>query len=208
MKILSNVILSNLVKKRLQQVALFLDAAHYTSSEVFDFDEFMSSTSGHSTATMRYWMKKTTNAISDTGRKESVQVALLQTHGENGAYLLILLGSLIGVSSVHFWQMCSETYTSFSTLLSLILLRWWTTGEIFQCQLVHLDALLLGPTNFELRITICWISLEAIVNAIKILFDTSPPRIVRYEMLFLCFSFTVPSTTKSLLFFFNDVVRD
>ena len=36
---------------------------------------------------MMYWMKKTTNAISDTGRKESVQVALLQTHGDDGAYL-------------------------------------------------------------------------------------------------------------------------
>ena len=65
--------------KRLQQVALFCGAAHFTSSEGIDFDEFMSSTSGHSTATMMYWMKKTTNAMSDTGRKESVQVALLQT---------------------------------------------------------------------------------------------------------------------------------
>ena len=35
------------------------------------------------------------------------EVALLQTHGEDGAYLLMLLGSLIGVSSVHFCQMCS-----------------------------------------------------------------------------------------------------
>ena len=78
------------MRKRLQQVALFFDAAHSTSSEVIDFHEFMSSTSGHSTATMMYWMKKTTNAISDTGRKESVQVALLQTHGEDGASLLLL----------------------------------------------------------------------------------------------------------------------
>ena len=76
------------MRKRLERVALFFDAAHVTSSEVTDFDEFMSSTSGHSTATMMYWMKKTTNAISDTGRKESVQVALLQTHGEDDAYLL------------------------------------------------------------------------------------------------------------------------
>ena len=30
-------------------------------------------------------MKKTTDAISDTVRKESVQVVLLQTHGEDGA---------------------------------------------------------------------------------------------------------------------------
>ena len=128
------------------------DAAHPTSSEVIDFDEFMSSTSGHSTATMMYWMKKTTNAISDTGRKESVQVALLQTHGVDGAYLLMPLRSLIGVSSVHFCQMCSARYISF--LISLKLLSCWAIGEIFLCQLVRLDALLLGPTNSELRITI------------------------------------------------------
>ena len=90
-------LLSSSVRKRLQHIALFFDAAHFTSSEVIDFDEFMSSTSGHSTATMMYWMKKTTNAISDTGRRESVHVALLQTHGKDGACLLMLLGSLIGV---------------------------------------------------------------------------------------------------------------
>ena len=95
------------MRKRLKQVALFFDAAHSTNSEVVDFDEFMSSTSRHSTATIMYSMKRTANAISDTGRKESAQVALLQTHGEDGAYLLMLLGSLIGVSSVHFCQMCS-----------------------------------------------------------------------------------------------------
>ena len=103
-----NVTLSSLVRKRLQQVALFCDAAHFTSSEGTDFDKFMSSTSGHFSATMMYWMNKTTNAISDTGRKELVQVAILQTHGEDGASLLLLRGSLIGVSSVHFCQMCSE----------------------------------------------------------------------------------------------------
>ena len=79
------------MSKRLQQVSLFCDAAQFASSEVLDFDEFMTSTSGHSTATMMYWnKKKTTNAISDTGRKESVRVALLQTHDEDGAYLFML----------------------------------------------------------------------------------------------------------------------
>ena len=38
----------------------------------------MSSTSFHSTATMRYWMKKTTNAIFGIDKEELVQVALLQ----------------------------------------------------------------------------------------------------------------------------------
>ena len=71
----------------------------------------MSSTKNRATPTMRYWMKKTTDAISDTARKESVQVALLQTHGEDGAILLMLRWSLIGVSSVHLCQMCSVRYT-------------------------------------------------------------------------------------------------
>ena len=51
-------------------------------------------------------------------KEELVQVALLQIHGGDGAYLLVLLGSLFGVSSVHFCQMCSARYTSFFLYLS------------------------------------------------------------------------------------------
>ena len=54
---------------------------------------------------------------------------------------------------------------------------------VFLCHFVHLDGLLLIPANFELRITIFRISLEGIVNSFKFLFETSPPRIVVYEML-------------------------
>ena len=80
-------------------------------------------------------------------------------------------------------------------------------GEIFLCQLVHLDALLLlGPTNFELRITISQVFLKAIVNSFKILVDTSLPCIMGYEVLLLCFSFTVLSTVRSELL--DDIVRD
>ena len=57
------------------------------SSEVIDNLYFMSSTSVHSTATMRCWMKKTTNATFDIDKEELVQVALLQIHGGDGAYL-------------------------------------------------------------------------------------------------------------------------
>ena len=56
---------------------------------------------------MRYWMKRTTNAAFGFDRKELVQVALLQIHGGDGAYLSVLLGSLIGVSAVHFCLICS-----------------------------------------------------------------------------------------------------
>ena len=79
----------------------------------------MTSTSGHSTATMRCWMKKTTNAISDTGRKESVQVVLLQTHGGDSASLSVLLGSLIGVSPVHFCLICSVSSDICRTLQAM-----------------------------------------------------------------------------------------
>ena len=68
---------------------------------------------------------------------------------------------------MHFCLICSVRYTSFS--ISLILLR----SSVFLCQFIHCDALLLGPANFELRITKNWISLETIVNSIKILFHTS-----------------------------------
>ena len=60
------------MRKRLQQVALFLGAAHSKSSEGIDFDEFMSFTSGHPTASMMHWVKKTTNAMFDTGTNECV----------------------------------------------------------------------------------------------------------------------------------------
>ena len=36
---------------------------------------------------MRYWMKKKTNATFDIDKGELVQVALLQIHGGDGAYL-------------------------------------------------------------------------------------------------------------------------
>ena len=77
---------------------------------------------------------------------------------------------------------------------------------VFLCQLIHCDALLLGPANFELRVTMYWISLETIVNYIKILFDASLSRVVGHEMLCLCVGFAVPSTMRSHLL--DDVVRD
>ena len=79
-------------------------------------------------------------------------------------------------------------------------------GVVFLCQFIHLDALLLGPVNFELQITKKWISLETIVNSIKILFNTSLSSVVGHEMLFLCVGFAVPSTTRSPLS--DDVVLD
>ena len=92
-------------------------------------------------------------------------------------------------------DLCSEKKPVFQK--SFIFLRGWAVRVVFLCQLEHYDALLLGPANFELWITIYWISLEAIVNSIKFLFETSPPRVVRHKMLFLCVGFAVPSTTRS-----------
>ena len=164
----------------------------------------MSSTSVHSTATMKYWKKKT-NAISDTGRKELVQVALLQIQGEDGAYLLVLLGSLIGVSSVHFCLMCSVWKTNFSYIFRTLQALDNRSGLP-----VPIDpSRCTSPRSSQFWVanrSMLNLSLEAIVNSFKLLFDTSPLRIVGYEMLHLCFSFAVPSTTRSPLF--NDVVRD
>ena len=61
------------------------------------------------------WMK-TTNATFGIDRGELVQVALLQIHGGDGANLLLLRWSLIGVSSVHFFLICSKLYTNSSVI--------------------------------------------------------------------------------------------
>ena len=61
-----------------KQVSLFFEAAHFMSSEVIDILLFMSSTSVHPTAIMRYF---------GIDKEELVQVALLQIHGGGGAYL-------------------------------------------------------------------------------------------------------------------------
>ena len=106
---------------------------------------------------------------------------------------------------MHFCPICSVGFSSFSHI-SLILLRGWTVGVVFLCQFIHWHALLLSPANFELRVTKNWISLETIVNSIKILFDTSLPRVVDHKMLFLCVGFAVPGTVWSHLL--DDVVRD
>ena len=143
------------------------------------------------------WMKKTTNAISDTVRKESLQVALLQIRST--------------VETVHLCCCFAEVWSEFHRcisarcvqrdwpgfLVSLKLLSWWAICKIFLCQLVHLDALLLSPISFELRITISQIFLKEIVNSFTTLFDTSLPRIMGFEVLLLCCSFTMPSTMRS-----------
>ena len=82
----------------------------------------------------------------------------------------------------------------------------WTINLVFLCSFVHRNARLFSPANFELRITICRVFYEAIVNSFKFLFETSPSSIVDYEMLFLCFSSAVPSTSRSLLL--DNVVLD
>ena len=105
---------------------------------------------------------------------------------------------------MHSCPICSVRYTSFP--ISLIFLRGWAVGVVFLCQFIHCDARLLGQANFELRITIYWISLVTVAGSIKILFDTSLPRVVGHEMLFLCVGFAVPSTVWSPLL--DDAVRD
>ena len=61
-------------------------------------------------------MKKTTNATFGIDKGKLVQVALLQIHGGDGAYLSVLLGSLIGVSLVHFFLMSSVLYFNSSDI--------------------------------------------------------------------------------------------
>ena len=90
-KILQSVTSEQLSEEAAQRVAPFYDAAFSRAQRCLTcYEFFMSSIRNRSTATMMCRMKKKTDAISDTARKESVQVGLLRTHGEDGAILLML----------------------------------------------------------------------------------------------------------------------
>ena len=78
------------MKKQLQRSSRSVMPLISRAQRYITLMNFMSSTSDRSTATKMYWMKKTTDAISGIARKESVRVALLQTHGEDSAILLML----------------------------------------------------------------------------------------------------------------------
>ena len=88
----------------------------------------------------------------------------------------------------------------------LILLNKKAIRVVFLCEFLHWVAFFPEQAKFELRITICWITLEKIVNSTKIVLDTSLPRVVGKEMFFLCFSFAVSNTTMSS--HFDDVLRN
>ena len=83
---------------------------------------------------------------------------------------------------------------------------------ILLCQLIHFDAFLLGPANFELQITMYLVSKKTIVNSFVMFFlavnsfATSLPLVEGDMVLFLCFSFSVPGTMVSHLL--DYVVRD
>ena len=73
-KIVKNSTLSLLMSEHPKQVSLFFETAQCMSSEVIDNLKLMSSTGVRSTATVGYWMKKTTNATFGFDKRELVQV--------------------------------------------------------------------------------------------------------------------------------------
>ena len=95
--------------RRLQQIAVSFQRSCYN---IFS-KQIMSSTNFHSTATMRYWKMKKTNATFGIDEKRLVQVVLLQIHGGDSSWLWLVLGSRIEVASVHFCLICSVRFFNF-----------------------------------------------------------------------------------------------
>ena len=149
---------------------------------------------------MRHWKKKKTNATFGIDEK------VLVHSSPDFRWRRFIIVTAVRKSDRSFIGAFLPDLFSPVFPISLILLIGWAVGVVFLCQFIHCDALLLGPANFELRITRYWISLETIVNSIKILSDTSLSRVVGHEMLFLCVGFAMPSTVGSPLL--DDVVRD
>ena len=121
------------------------------------------------------------------------------------------LENLIEVASARFLPDFIQCEIPLS-LVSFEFLYRETVRVILLCQLVHLNALLLGPANFELRFTIDLVSEKTIVNTFVLFFlnvnsfAASLPRVEGYMVLFRFFSFAVSSTMRTLLL--DHVVRD
>ena len=130
------------------------------------------------------------------------------------------LFSRLTVKTVQFCSCFAEVWTEFHWFIasrcverdppilfvSKVLVRRHAIGEIFLRILVHLDAYCSNSINSELRVTKCWIFLEAIVNSFKILFDASLYQIMCNKVFYLFFSLPMTIVMRWLLL--NDTVRD
>ena len=131
----------------------------YCNKQLKKWFELMSSTSFWTcpSSTRNHLRKK--GAIFDIVEKEWVLHVLRLILGGDGFWLWLQLGSLIEVALVHSYPICSMWDIPVFPI-SLVFLRGWAVGVVFLCQLIHLDAFLLGPVNVELRITIYILGLE------------------------------------------------
>ena len=157
--------LSSLMKKPHNGSSRSVMPLFHERRSAWPFVNFMSSTKKRSNATKMCWMKKTTDAISDTARKESVQVVLLQTYGENGLIWSTLRWSLNDFSSVQFSFFERERSTNFVS--NAFIVR-HSTREIFLRVFVHVDTDSFNSINSELWVT----------KPFKILFETSSSQIM------------------------------
>ena len=146
-----------------------------------------------------------TDAISGISRKESVRVALLQTHGEDDAILSMLRWSLNGVASVHCVQMCRERSTNSFCIWSTRLAtydRWKSfCASLFIC--MHTSSVRSMPSCESRNVESFW---KRTWILSKLFFDASLSQIMD-NMVFNLF-FSLPTTIAMRSAFLNNIVRD
>ena len=144
-------------------------------------------------------------------------VPLLVLPGRNQCESLF---SRLTVKTVQFCWCFAEVWTEFhrfiasrcverdppNLFVSKVLVLRHAIGEIFLRVLVHLDAYFFSSINAELRVTKCWIVLEAVVNSFKTLFDASLSQIMGNVVFYLFLSLPITIAMRSP--FLNDIVRD
>ena len=151
-------------------------------------------------STMKNWKK--TGATFGTVEMRLVLHVLLLILGGDGALIWLRIGSLVEVSSVHSCTICDVRSSRFFRTLTPQ--RMGSRSRLlvplypFRCT---------SPRSSQFRVTNHgFMDLVGNDRSIMILSDTTLPRVVGHEMLFLCVCFAVPSTVGSLLL--DDVVRD
>ena len=123
-----------------------------------------------------------------------VEVTLLKTHGVNGASLSVLLGNLIGVSSVHFFLVSSVWKTNSSNICRTLQAMDKRSGlpvPLYPTQRTSLQSNQLWTANHDMLGILG--NVREFLQHFSYFKETPPSNIVGNEMLFLCSNCAVPN---------------
>ena len=169
-KTCQSVTLSSLVIKSLQQIVLFCDAAHVTSSEVLDFDEFYE---------LHEWSFHCHHDVLDEEDDEChfwyCQKGINKSRSSPDSWRrrCIFVNASLKSDRSFIVVFRPDVLREIGQVFLYLNFGRHAISENFMRPLVHLDAYFFSSINSELRVTKFQIFLEVILNFFKNFFDAS-----------------------------------